>query len=159
MRSILNDPATTDLAVHRGTVVVSTMASDAHTWNLVFLQLLIEELGYRVRNLGPCVPDDVLVDEVRRSGADLVVLSSVNGHGFQDGMRVIPELRACPELSAVPMVIGGKLGVDGAGGDSGALVDAGFDAVFSDDQRGIETFRALLTTLPARPPVPDMVTA
>ena len=95
-----------ELAVHRGTVVVSTMASDAHTWNLVFLQLLIEELGYRVRNLGPCVPDDVLVEEVRHSGADLVVLSSVNGHGLQDGLRVIPQLRACPELAAVPPRLG-----------------------------------------------------
>lgn len=29
-------------------VVVSTMASDSHTWNLVFLQLVLEELGHRV---------------------------------------------------------------------------------------------------------------
>ncbi|MGQ4416103.1 methylaspartate mutase, partial [Streptomyces sp. SAS_269] len=34
-------------------VVVSSLASDAHTWNLVFLQLLIEESGFDVVNLGP----------------------------------------------------------------------------------------------------------
>ncbi len=158
-----NDSTTGDsraLVGQRGTVVVSTMASDAHTWNLAFLQLLIEELGYRVRNLGPCVPDAVLVDEVRRSGADIVVISSVNGHGFRDGLRVIPQLRACPELSGLPMVIGGKLDVDGGrSGNAEALVAAGFDAVFTDDQTGIEGFRTLLATLGSRPPTQAMVPA
>src|SRR5436853_235982 len=31
-------------------VVVSGTASDSHTWNLVYLQLLLEELGRRVHN-------------------------------------------------------------------------------------------------------------
>jgi methylaspartate mutase sigma subunit len=62
----------------RGTVVVSGLASDAHTWNLVYLQLVIEELGYRVVNLGPCVPDDVLVEECRRIDPVLLVIGSVN---------------------------------------------------------------------------------
>ena len=39
-----------------GTVVVSGLASDAHTWNLVYLQLVLEEMGHRVTNLGACVP-------------------------------------------------------------------------------------------------------
>ncbi|MFI7672191.1 cobalamin B12-binding domain-containing protein [Actinophytocola sp. NPDC049390] len=116
------------------TVLVSSVASDAHTWNLVYLQLLLEEFGHRVVNLGACVPDDLLVAECLRVRPDLVVLSTVNGHGRQDGRRVIGRLRACPELVATPVVIGGKLGIDGprAQDHRAALLDAGFDAVFED---------------------------
>ena len=38
------------------TVLLTGASSDAHTWNLVFLQLLIAEHGFRVTNLGPAVP-------------------------------------------------------------------------------------------------------
>ncbi|MER6119151.1 methylaspartate mutase [Streptomyces sp. A0642] len=118
----------------RGTVVVTTVASDSHTWNLVYLQMLIEELGYEVINLGPCVPDQVLVDACRETAPDLVVISSVNGHGHQDGLRVIGALRACGELTSTPVVIGGKLGVAGQQSEAaiGELRSAGFDAVFDD---------------------------
>lgn len=129
-----------------GTVIVSTVASDAHTWNLVSLQLLLEDLGYVVVNLGPCVPDEELVAECVRRLPVLLVVSSVNGHGWADGLRVIRKLRARPELADVPMVIGGKLWVsddrtDGAGtvgegtdARAAALVAAGFDAAFPDGQ-------------------------
>ncbi|MYY01067.1 cobalamin-dependent protein [Streptomyces sp. ATexAB-D23] len=118
----------------RGTAIVTTVASDSHTWNLVFLQLLIEELGYEVINLGPCTPDLVVVDACREAAPDLVVVSSVNGHGHQGGLRVIKALRACGELASTPVVIGGKLGVGGQQSEAaiGALLSAGFDAVFDD---------------------------
>ncbi|BCY13284.1 cobalamin B12-binding domain-containing protein [Actinoplanes sp. L3-i22] len=111
--------------------IVSTVASDSHTWNLVFLQLLLEEHGYTVTNLGACVPDDLLVKECRELRPDLVAISSVNGHGHQDGRRVIGALRACPELFDTPVVIGGKLGVTG-GSYSEELRAAGFTEVFED---------------------------
>lgn len=132
------------------TVVVSSLASDAHTWNLVFLQLLIEELGFEVVNLGPCVPDDLLVSECRARRAAMVVISSVNGHGYQDGMRAITRLRECPELAEVPIVIGGKLGVSAVGRSQRAddLLAAGYDAVY-DDAGGTESFRSLVASLTA----------
>ncbi|HEX3649313.1 MAG TPA: cobalamin-dependent protein [Pseudonocardiaceae bacterium] len=115
-------------------VVVSSVRSDSHTWNLVYLQLALEELGHRVANLGACVPDELLLAECRQRRPDLVVLSTVNGLGFQDGRRVIRLLRSVPELVATPIVIGGKLGIAGADPvRSATLVDAGFDAVFEDD--------------------------
>lgn len=131
---------------HKGTVVVTTMASDSHTWNLVFLQLLIEELGYRVVNLGPCVPDDVLVGECLAIAPDLLVVSSVNGHGYQDGLRVIAQLREQAGLAATPAVIGGKLGVseDDADGRSRELMAAGFDAVFADGADPVTAFRRFI---------------
>ncbi|MFJ6863343.1 cobalamin B12-binding domain-containing protein [Streptomyces termitum] len=115
-------------------VVVTTVASDSHTWNLVFLQLLLEELGHRVTNLGACVPDALLVAECARLAPGLIVVSSVNGHGFPDGLRVAAALRARPELARTPLVIGGKLGIEGTGADARrrALLAAGFDGVFEE---------------------------
>ncbi|GGY36545.1 hypothetical protein GCM10010363_16500 [Streptomyces omiyaensis] len=145
-------------------VVVTTMASDSHTWNLVFLQLLLQELGHRVTNLGACVPDELLVAECRRIRPDLIVLSSVNGHGFQDGRRVVAALRACPELARTPTVIGGKLAIeaDGAPARREALLAAGFDEVFEEGSSARE-FGELLRSLPAgakgSPALPEAVAA
>ncbi len=131
-------------------VVVTTMASDSHTWNLVFLQLLLEELGHRVTNLGACVPDELLVSECRRIEPDLIVLSSVNGHGYHDGLRVIGALRACPELARTPTVIGGKLGIAGSGDPDRqrSLLAAGYDGVF-EEGRSVADFRSFVGALPA----------
>lgn len=133
----------------RSTIVVSGLASDAHTWNLVYLQLLLEELGYDVVNLGPCVPADLLVSEVLKHRPRLLVLSSVNGHGCQDGLRAIAKLRAEPQLSQLPTVIGGKLGVNGGEGGQEAelLAGAGFDAVFPEGGRELEGFRSYVRSI------------
>ncbi|WP_371617040.1 cobalamin B12-binding domain-containing protein [Streptomyces sp. NBC_00454] len=126
-------------------ILVSSVSSDSHTWNLVFLQLLLEEMGHEVVNLGSCVPDELLIDECRRHRPDMVVISSVNGHGHLDGRRLIGRLRGEPDLADLSVVIGGKLGIKGA--ENGAygpeLMAAGFDAVF-EDSAGIAPFRRFL---------------
>lgn len=132
-------------------VLVTSVASDAHTWNLVYLQLLLEEDGHRVHNLGACVPDELLVSECLRLRPDVVVISSVNGHGAIDGARAVAALRAQPELSGLPVVIGGKLGIDGPRGaaHTASLRGAGFDAVF-EDGAGTAAFRTFLARTPGR---------
>ncbi|MFI0743411.1 cobalamin B12-binding domain-containing protein [Streptomyces sp. NPDC021100] len=139
-------------AGRRQTVLVSGLASDSHTWNLVFLQLLIEELGYDVVNLGPCVPDELLVRECRERTPALLVVSSVNGHGHQDGVRVIRKLRAEPGLAELPAVIGGKLGITGGEGTDhvAELMEAGFDSVFEDGAQEIASFRRFIGGIPRR---------
>ncbi|MGX1885231.1 cobalamin B12-binding domain-containing protein [Streptomyces sp. NPDC055287] len=137
----------------RQTVVVTTMASDSHTWNLVFLQLLLEELGYRVVNLGPCVPDDLLVDRCAEIRPAFVVVSSVNGHGYQDGLRVIGKLRADRRLTATPVLIGGKLGVKGSdGARAQQLRAAGFDEVFEEGTDPATALRLFAASLPVADP-------
>jgi methylaspartate mutase sigma subunit len=130
------------------TVVVSSVSSDSHTWNLVHLQLAVEELGHQVVNLGACVPDELLIEESIRVQPDLIALSSVNGHGFIDGMRLISRIRACPELAATPTVIGGMLGISGPDGRRSheQLLAAGFDAVFDDGAR-MPAFRVFVQKL------------
>lgn len=127
--------------------LVSSVPSDSHTWNLVALQLLIEELGHEVTNLGACVPVELLVATCRARRPDCVVLSTVNGHGHIDGARVIAALRADPELAGLAVVIGGKFGMHGDADPAlnQELLDRGFDAVFpvgaDEPARAFERFR------------------
>ncbi len=115
--------------------VVTGVASDAHTWNLLYLQLLLQELGHQVTNLGACVPEDLLAEHCLAERPDLVVVGTVNGHGVRDGLRLIAALRARRELARLPVVIGGRLTTDGRTTPAQVrrLLDAGFAAVFDGD--------------------------
>lgn len=134
----------------RRKVIVSGVTSDAHTWNLVFLQLLLEESGHEVVNLGSCVPGDYLLARCKETKPDLIVLSSVNGHGHIDGADMIRALRVEPELAATPAVIGGKLGTRGAQNAAfvDKLIEAGFDAVFTDGAP-LNDFTSFVAMLPS----------
>lgn len=94
-------------------------------------------------NLGPCVPVAVLAQECRELTPVLIVIGSINGHGHQDGMRLIEHVRADAVLAQIPVVIGGKLGIadDGVEQRARALTAAGFDAVFEDAASSITEFR------------------
>jgi len=140
-------PSTADDAPRRRTlrVLVTSLPSDAHTWNLIFLQKYIEECGHDVVNLGSCVPAEELARACIRYIPDLVVISSVNGHGMADGLRVITYMRAVPELSGIPVAIGGKLSTTGqiSTEQMEQLVAAGFDAVFGE--ASLPGLRTMLT--------------
>jgi methylaspartate mutase sigma subunit len=114
----------------------------------VFLQLLLEELGHEVVNLGPCAPDALVADSCAALRADLLVVSSVNGHGAIDARSLIRALRSRPATAHLPVVIGGKLGVSLTGREESvrALVGAGFDAVF-DEAVSITSFTSFVALL------------
>ncbi|MFI1676340.1 cobalamin B12-binding domain-containing protein [Streptomyces sp. NPDC020607] len=129
-------------------VLLSGTASDSHTWNLVYLQLVLEEWGHRVTNLGPCVPSELLAALCREYAPEVVVLSSVNGHGYRDGLDAIARIRALHgRAGAVPVVIGGQLGLAG-GPDprcAARLRAAGCTRVFDDgDVAALRVFVAAL---------------
>ncbi|WP_019633403.1 cobalamin B12-binding domain-containing protein [Actinomadura atramentaria] len=117
-------------------MLVTTIASDSHTWNLVYLQLLLEEMGHEVTNLGACVPVAKVVEECALDRPDLVVVSSVNGMANLEAPGLVAALRARPELRGLPVVVGGQLGTLGPGNRRYApgLLAAGFDAVFTADE-------------------------
>ncbi|MCG5218869.1 cobalamin B12-binding domain-containing protein [Streptosporangium sp. KLBMP 9127] len=131
--------------------LVTSVASDAHTWNLLHLQLVIEEMGHQVVNLGACVPDATLVAECLARPPDLVVVSTVNGHGAHDGLHLIRALRDHPRLPRFPVVIGGRLGTDGIADPARTrrLLDAGFDGVF-DAGADLSEFRFFVDALASR---------
>ncbi|MFG2675182.1 cobalamin B12-binding domain-containing protein [Streptomyces sp. DT20] len=129
-------------------VVVTGLPSDAHTWNLIYIQLLLEDLGHKVVNLGSCVPEDEIVESCCKFQPDLLVVSSVNGHGFNDARPLIGAIRSRWELTGLPAVIGGKLGVAGGGQkEADVLRRAGFDAVFQDGV-DLTAFESYVGSLP-----------
>lgn len=127
------------------TALLTSTPSDAHTWNLVFLQLMLEESGYVVRNLGACSPIAALVRECREGRPDLVVVSSVNGHGRTEGAELISALRNEPDLREVPVVIGGMLTTGGADPNeiSAELTAIGYSGVFIGE-RALPDFKIYL---------------
>jgi methylaspartate mutase sigma subunit len=131
------------------TFLLCTIPTDSHVWNLVALQLVIEEMGHRVINLGPCTPLTLLVESSRDARPDCVVVSTVNGHGRVDGARLIAALRAEPDLAEVPVVIGGKLGIhdDREADLRDEMHELGYDAVFpvyADAETALAAFRAFV---------------
>jgi len=130
--------------------VLSSTSSDSHMWNLIFVQLMLEEHGYRVTNLGACVPVEVLADRCAAQPPALVVLSTVNGHGHLDGALAVSRLRQVPSLAITPIVIGGKLGIQASSSDHAQhLRVAGFDAVFGDTAADLSEFSAFLRRVAA----------
>lgn len=138
-------------SARRMQVLLSGLESDAHSWNLIYIERLLAELGHEVVNLGPCVDSELLVDECLGRRPELVVLGTVNGHGLVDGRRAIQALRAEDELRDVPVVIGGRLTISGVvePAKRDALLGAGFTAVLEED---IGAFRSFVTQLAAGAP-------
>lgn len=119
----------------RKRAVIATVPSDSHMWNMVFIELLLKEHGWEVINLGACTPPDLIVDTCLAERPDMLVISSVNGHGHIGGRKVIGAVRSRPELDYLPAVIGGKLGTLGANNSVFAepLVEAGYSAVYLEN--------------------------
>ena len=126
-------------------VILTGISSDSHTWNLVFMQLLLEHMGHRVTNLGACVPDGEVISACLGGRPDMLVVSTVNGHGNMDGERLIRALRTHHNLRELPAVIGGKLGIRGLRNQdhAGTLLNAGFSAVFDADN-GLASFEVFV---------------
>jgi methylaspartate mutase sigma subunit len=114
--------------------VIATVPSDSHMWNLVYIELVLQESGWDVNNLGACTPAELVVETCLAERPDMLVVSSVNGHGHIGGRKLIAQVRARPELDYLPVVIGGKLGTLGANNSGFAepLLAAGYSAVFTE---------------------------
>lgn len=116
-------------------ILLSTIPSDSHTWNLVYIQLLLEELGHQVINLGSCMPIDLLQELACKHQPDIIVISSINGHGNIEGVNIAQAIHANERIKHIRLVIGGKLGTQGDKNpeDLERLTKAGFDGVFSGE--------------------------
>lgn len=115
------------------TAIVATTPDDSHSWNLVGVELRLAERGFVVDNLGPCTPEDLVAERIRDRRPDLVVFSSVNGHGALSLLPVLETLELYQVKRAAPIVAGGLLTTDPAtlSQARSRLVEAGVAAVFS----------------------------
>jgi len=151
-----NESSTSSRTAHELEAVLSSTSSDSHMWNLIFMQLMLEEHGYRVANLGACVRPELLVERCAARPPAVIVLSTVNGHGRLDGAQAVRRLREIPSLAATPTVIGGKLGIRSADPDeTRQLRTAGFDAVFGDTAADLDEFSAFLRGVAAGVPADE----
>jgi methylmalonyl-CoA mutase cobalamin-binding subunit len=82
-----------------------------------------------------------VVDTCLAERPDMLVISSVNGHGHIGGRKIIGAVRSQSELDYMPAVIGGKLGTLGANNKVFAepLVEAGYSAVYLEND-GVAPF-------------------
>jgi methylmalonyl-CoA mutase cobalamin-binding subunit len=121
--------------------VIATVPSDSHMWNLVYIELVLRENGWDVNNLGACTPAELVVEACLAERPDMLVVSSVNGHGHIGGRKLIGQIRGRTELDYLPVVIGGKLGTLGANNSVFVepLISAGYSAVFMEAE-GLEEF-------------------
>ena len=128
--------------------ILSTIESDSHMWNLIYLELLLEEEGWTVANLGCCVPPQELEDAIRTETPDLVVVSTINGSGAIQGLELIRGLRERLGAALPPVVIGGRLttAVEADADAAAALRVAGYAAVCIGPP-AISEFCELLRTL------------
>ncbi|NWB99001.1 cobalamin B12-binding domain-containing protein [Pseudomonas gingeri] len=131
--------------------LLATVESDSHMWNLVYLQLWLTEHGFNVKNLGSCTPTELVLTSLEQHRTQLLVVSSVNGHGHSQGLELIRLVRQHhPDL---PCVIGGKLTTseDQTRAVSQELLAAGYNQVFIGDD-AISTFEIYLGTLDRKKP-------
>jgi methylmalonyl-CoA mutase cobalamin-binding subunit len=131
----------------RKRAVIATVPSDSHMWNMVYIELLLGENGWDVNNLGACTPAELVVETCLAERPDMLVISSVNGHGHIGGRKVIGQIRSNRELDYLPAVIGGKLGTLGANNSVFVepLISAGFSAVFMEAE-GLSAFSRFMET-------------
>ena len=123
--------------------LLCTVESDSHFWNLIFLEKLLEEHGAVVRNLGGCTAVDLVVEELAEYEPDLLVVSSINGHGYHGARVLFTEIQRTG--LEVPCVAGGKLTTAVSDDDRvrRELLAHGFTDVFVGED-AIQRFRGFL---------------
>ncbi|MGA8907223.1 MAG: cobalamin-dependent protein [Acidobacteriaceae bacterium] len=116
--------------------VVATTPDDSHLWNLVGVQLKLEERGFEVRNLGACTPTELLAETVRGLRPDLLAISTINGHGAISMAGVMQALEQYQVKRVAPIVVGGLLTTDPAtlGHAEAELLQLGCAGVFTGDR-------------------------
>lgn len=128
--------------------IIASVESDSHMWGLVYLQLWLQERGYSVKNLGCCTPVDDILMQLAECRAQLLVISTVNGHGHTQGLELIRRVRE--QHPFLPCVIGGQLTTSEESAEMArqALLDAGYSAAFVGAD-ALPAFDRFLTTLRA----------
>lgn len=134
----------------RPLALLTGLRSDSHTWPLVYMHLLLEEKGFEVINLGATTPIDEVLEVVDRHDPEILVISTVNGHGLFEGKQIAAKLGQSGK-AATPKVIGGLLTTDPAEvpAAKAELEKFGYDGVFTGDS-SVAEFITFLNELLAK---------
>ncbi len=93
-------------------VVVATTPDDSHSWNMHGVELELIDRGLRVLNLGPCTPIRLVAETLRDFRPQLLVITTVNGHGAASMPELMAELAKFQLLKSTSVIVGGILTVD-----------------------------------------------
>ena len=107
------------------TVVMGVIGADVHAVGNKILDYAFREAGFKVINLGVMVSQEEYVNAAIETAADVVLVSSLYGHGEID-CRGLKEKFIEAGLETVPLYIGGNLVV---GKTDFADVEAKFKAM------------------------------
>jgi len=128
------------------TIILGVIGTDVHAVGNKILQYAFTEAGFHVVNLGVMVSQQEFIHAAIESAADIIVVSSLYGHGEIDcrGLR-----DKCIEagLTGIKLYIGGNLVVgkkDFASVEK-TFKDMGFDRVYppgTDPATGIKDIKA-----------------
>lgn len=90
------------------TLVIGVIGSDVHAVGIQILNYAFTEAGFNVINLGVMVTQEEYIEAAIESAADVIVVSSLYGHGELDcrGLR-----EKCDEagLSGILLYVGGNI--------------------------------------------------
>lgn len=91
-------------------LLLAVPESDAHVVGNKLLEFFLRQQGYLVRNLGVCSPAQEIAEAARDWQPDAILLSSQNGHAFEDLAPLQAMLHAMG-VHEVPIYLGGNLSV------------------------------------------------
>jgi methylaspartate mutase sigma subunit len=128
-------------------VILATIPSDSHCWNLVFMELFLKEQRFDVINLGPCTPFELILECTLKNTVSAIIISSVNGHAFLEAERLIKMIRKNVPYD-IPVYLGGKLSTDMKKAEFYAkeLENAGYTKAYSEND-DMSDFKAQLKSL------------
>ncbi|MDF2630855.1 MAG: 5-methyltetrahydrofolate S-homocysteine methyltransferase [Symbiobacteriaceae bacterium] len=88
-----------------GTIVLATVQGDIHDIGKNIVAVLLENYGFKVIDLGRDVKNEVVVEEARKAGADLVGLSALMTTTMPQMKKVIEMFAA--QGTDIPVLVGG----------------------------------------------------
>ncbi len=135
------------------TALLATVPSDSHSWNLIFMEFHMTDHGLDVTNLGPNTPAQEILKNLKHKHFDIVVISSVNGHGSIEGLELISSIKTEAKYSG-EVYLGGKICTatkeDTVSEHIEELERAGFERVFDDSvTNSFDEFQKVMIDLTA----------
>jgi methanogenic corrinoid protein MtbC1 len=88
--------------------VVCTVEEEMHELAVRCVQLLLEEKGWNVVNLGAHTPFYAMADAIEKHNPQLICVSSTANMALSRNAREYDQLRAAAEKRGVPVVLGGE---------------------------------------------------
>ncbi|WP_207390036.1 hypothetical protein [Phytopseudomonas daroniae] len=112
------------------------------------MDFLLGEWGYQIENMGPNTPVGDVVNWLKSNPCEMVVVSTVNGHGYIEGIEIARRVRGDAKFHGL-LCVGGKICTENdpltIARHSEALKEAGFDGVFDDSvKNSFDYFQALV---------------